>query len=384
MKKIIIAIALGATTSLFALGTQSGTDITNSATLTYSAGGVDQPDVTSNTDTFKVDKKVDMLLATNETDQVHVHPGEHDRITTYIFKNEGNAEQKFTFAAKNLTTADANNGEADYNSKVDDQETDGALTIEYSTDGGTTWTAYNSAISVGKDTEVKFRVKANIKSANDGAVNGNIMNIQLEATAVKDDGTTVEEESTTEDATIVDVVLADGIAVQNGATTVGGQLGDSSNGKGDNPKDGKEAARSGYIIQTPVLSLNKTSCVISDPVNGDGKAAGTYTPKRIPGAVIRYMLDIKNTGSADANDTTITDDLVSDLDYDTLETPNDNVHTDIGDTACDCSSPRDGTASTVNNAGNNPQVKLEGINVAKPAAGKSENHTCAYFEVEVK
>ena len=100
--------------------------------------------------------------------------------------------------------------------------------------------------------------------------------------------------------------------------------------------------------------------------------------------MIRYMLDINNTGSADANGIAITDGLVSDLDYDTLETPNDNAHTDIGDTACDCSNPSGGTASTINNTGSDPQVKLEGINVAKPAAGKTQNHTCVYFEVEVK
>ena len=367
MKKILVmaSVMMLGGSGAWALGTDAGTDISNSATLSYKAGGVDQPDVTTQQpDTFKVDKKVDMVLTTTDPDQLGVTPGQADRITHYTFKNEGNADQKFTFAASDL----ANNEEADYDTDKDNQDTD-ALTIEYSTDGGNTWQAYNSAITVPKDTEVKFRVKANIKTAANGAANGDIMNVQLEATAVQNDGTTPETESANEDPAVVDVVLADGVAVQNGATTPGGQLGDTTNGKGDTPKDGKEAARSGYIIQTPVLSLDKTSCVISDPVNNTNK------PKRIPGAVIRYLFHMVNIGGASATNVTLTDTLNSALDVGTIK----NVVKKEGVDDCTCTDTSNTSALT--HSKNGQDVTLTGINVPNTVHNE---HTCAFIEVEIK
>jgi len=52
MKKIITAtlVSLMATTTIYASGTDAGTNISNTATLSYSAGGVAQDDLTSNTE----------------------------------------------------------------------------------------------------------------------------------------------------------------------------------------------------------------------------------------------------------------------------------------------------------------------------------------------
>ena len=56
-------LALSASPPGFAAGTASGTDVTNTATLSYSVGGVPQTDVPSNVTTFKVDNKVDVTVA---------------------------------------------------------------------------------------------------------------------------------------------------------------------------------------------------------------------------------------------------------------------------------------------------------------------------------
>jgi len=368
MKKILMVasmVMLG-TSGAWALGTEAGTDISNSATLSYSAGGVAQPDVNTTTpDTFKVDKKVDMVLTTTDPDQIEVTPGQTDRITNYEFKNEGNADQKFTFAVSNLS----NNEEADYDTDKDNEDTD-SMSIEYSTDGGSTWQAYSSAITVAKDATVQLRVKANIKTAANGAADGDIMNVELLATAVKDDGTTAEIESDSEDPTAIDVVLADGVS----DTT----LGSSDSGKGDAPKDGKEAARSGYIIKTPVLTVTKTSCVYDDPVNG------TSTPKRIPGANIMYVMDIENTGSADASNITLKDTLQTELDGGTLKSGKDQTANyatvDENTSSCACSSGSlQSSGSDSEDKDNDPQkVEIQGINVAKA------KHTCVSFTVEIK
>src|SRR4051812_36560343 len=58
-----------------------------------------------------------------------------------------------------------------------------------------------------------------------------------------------------------------------------------------------------YTPKLPVLSVSKTSGVLSDPVNGG------LNPKRIPGSVVRYIITVSNSGSGtvDASTLAITD-----------------------------------------------------------------------------
>ncbi len=51
------------------------------------------------------------------------------------------------------------------------------------------------------------------------------------------------------------------------------------------------------------ITVAKSSAVVSDPING------AASPKRIPGAVIEYTVQVTNTGGAQATNVTITDDL---------------------------------------------------------------------------
>ncbi len=360
MKKIILSISaiLIFSNSIYALGTDANTQIDNSATLSYSAGGVSQPDVTSNTDSFVVDKKIDMVLITDDTTQTEVTPGQTDQITNYSFKNEGNSKENFKFEVVNLP----NNEEADYNDKKDNDDVNN-LRIEYSTDGGSSWDALpdDGILQVDEDANITLRVKADIKNAEDGGENNDVMNIELKATAYKDDKSAAEEETTDADTqNSVDVVFADGV---DNAT-----LGSSNQGKGDTPRDGKEAARSGYIIQTPVLSADKTSCVISDPVNGTNK------PKRIPGAIIRYMFDITNSGSADVTDLNITDSFDSNL---LLDNTKDSAKKDENVDSCSCS---DGASNDISSDTtiNNQDLTITNISI------QQNKHTCVSVEVEIK
>jgi len=372
MKKTVLSIvaSLLLGSQAYALGTDAGTDITNSATLSYKAGGVDQPDVTSNTDTFKVDKKIDMVLSTDDSTQVEVTPGQEDRITSYTFKNEGNANQKFKFEVANLP----NGEEADYNTKKDNDDVNNLeIQCTYTDGSGSSQTAgWDSSfvIEIKEDTEASCEVRADIKTAADGGEDGDIMNVELKATAYKDDGSAPEEETTgadTQDS--VDIVFADGESVANGANSgLGDTAADDNSTKGDTAGDGIEVARSGYIIKTPILSVNKTSCPVSDPVNN------TDNPKRIPGAIVRYMFDIKNTGSSDASGVTLKDTLDSNLDL--TNTKSSAKKSDEQD-SCDCATePSDDISGDTTVSGQDVEIKNIGI--------KSNKHTCVSFEVEIK
>jgi uncharacterized repeat protein (TIGR01451 family) len=373
MKKIAIAAAvmLLGSSGAWAL-TLAGTNIANNASLTYSAGGVDQTNggqtpVNSNTDTFVVDKKIDFTLTNDDGDQVTsgVVPGATDRITTWTLTNTGNMDQNFTLASDNLQA-----GTEIYND-ADTADT-GTQEIWYSTDGGTNWTQYNANDLIEikgdysgnslQDRTLKIQVRSDIPT---NVTNNDILNISLTAKAVKSDGSKEKEVNA---AGTGDPTGADRPSEMDTVLAEFDHTGDS--GDESNTNRNAETTRfGGYKITTAVLDLTKLSCVVSDPVNN------ASNPKRIPGAKLTYVFDINNTGTADATDITITDDLVSELDGGTVA----NVRVDTNASSCSCQDGASNTnGSAGSNAGNGQQVKVENIEVG---AGK---HTCVSFEVEIK
>ncbi len=344
MNKILSMVAIMALSSMAvnAAGTTAGTDVSNTATLSFTVGGVAQTDVTSNTDTFVVDKKIDFVLTNNDAAKITVVPGETGKITTWSITNEGNLAQKFSFTATQLTGGETVYGDADT------QDTE-VLTVESSTDG-TTWTALTS-LEIAPDATVSIRIKTDINIAR---VDGDVMNIQLEAVAVTAGGSVETATAGADTAGVVDTVLAESADAITG----------------DVKENGKYLAWGGYMVAAPNLSLAKDSCVISDSVNGISANA-----KRLPGAKILYILDINNVGtSTDAIDVSITDVLPATLDASTIT----NLKQDDGQTACSCSNGvvySGGTAAT--NDGTGSTLTVSGLTITKA------KHNCVSFEVDI-
>lgn len=344
MKKILsmATMMLLCTADLSARGTAAGTSVSNTASLSFSVGGVAQTTVPSNTDSFVVDKKIDFLLTNNDGDQVQVVPGDTAKITTWSITNEGNLAQKFTFTAEQLTGSETIYSDAD----TQDSE---ALTVEYSIDAGSTWNAL-STLEIAIDSTVAIQIKTNIHSTR---VDGDVMNIKLQAVAVDASGTAESATSGADTAGTVDIVLAEGA----GAT-------------GDVKENGTFIVWGGYIVNAPNLSLAKTSCVLKDPINGVSANA-----KRIPGATVLYILDIHNSGTTtDATDVNISDVLPSTLNSGTIL----NLQHHDGQSACTCvngTAYSNGTAAT--NSGSGSIIKVNGLTITK------EKHNCVSFEVDI-
>jgi len=119
----------------------------------------------------------------------------------------------------------------------------------------------------------------------------------------------------------------------------------------------------------PYPGITKTSCVIDDPVNG------TSHPKRIPGATIRYAIEVNNPNTSTVSNA-IVSDTVDNVHFDTATISNLKID---GSHTCNCLNPTsaganggDGSANDVN------PVKLDFDTVA---AGATE---CGYFEVKIK
>ena len=81
------------------IGTASGVDITNTATLAYSVSGTPPTPVPSNETSFKVDNKVNVLVAESGGTVTNVVPGAQDQVTTFTVTNNGNTSQGYNLLA---------------------------------------------------------------------------------------------------------------------------------------------------------------------------------------------------------------------------------------------------------------------------------------------
>lgn len=359
MKKILIMASVMSfgVIAVNAAGTDYGTNIANSATLSYSVGGVAQTTVPSNTDTFVVDRKVDVEVATTDAVNVEVVPGDNiapqdnNKALTFTVTNSSNGAQSYILDVSNLATGTATIG-AGGTDNID-------FTGDFKVCTDATCTGGNIAgteIAFTEDQAITYYVFADIPT---NTANDSRASIALTATAVNTGTTTpmTDDSGSADDAATVQVVFAEAAGTA-----------------GDAQYDGKHSALSAYEVVSATLTVVKSSCVLSDPVN-----AGT-NPKRIPGAVIRYAIQIANTGSAAATNVSLADTIAAQ--YGT-SAANLEVRTaacagiNAGTNAC---AARAGTVEPVGNtagAGTNSVT----LDYATVAAGTTE---CGYIEVTIQ
>ena len=343
MKKILViaSVMLFGFIGANAAGTAAGTQVDNSASLSYTVSGVAQTAVASNTDSFIVDKKIDFALANNDGDQVTVVPGQTDATTTWSFRNEGNMDQNFTFTATELTGGETIYGDADT------QDTNGPRTIEYNNGG--TWTAL-STLEIAVDTNITIRIRTDIDAAR---VNGDVMNIELKSVAVDPGGSPEVATLGADNKMGMDTVLAEGTGITS---------------EGNIEHTNTFTRWGGYIVVAPTLDLTKLSCVLNDPVNS------TTNPKRIPGATILYVFDINNTSATAATDVNLSDTLDNALDISGAI----NVKTNDGQSSCSCTDGTAGAGGTATSSVSGQNLKITGLTIT------GNKHNCVSFEAVIK
>lgn len=292
-----IAVLSAVTSTAWATGTAAGTDIDNTASISYSVSGTAQTDIYSSplgnstpgvpgsgggaptvaatTTTFKVDKKID-LTVTAIAPGGTVTPNATNQALTYTLLNEGNSQEYFSFSVTdNIATDDFDPSTCDIPSEV----------------------------QLNADTSTTITILCDIPS---NANNTETSDVDLKATAIDGSGGSAYVESAA-DTTGVDIVLADdkGSATDTGSETAGAPAGE---------RNASHSAVNTFTVAGAAASLTvqKTSIVIEDPVNGT--LAGGNFPKRIPGAIIEYTITVSNAdGASDATGLVITDDLSAEL-----------------------------------------------------------------------
>ncbi len=283
-----------------AAGTAAGTSISNLATLQYSVGGVGQAAIGSSAagntagagtaTSFVVDNKVNLTLVEVGGAVTIMTLNGPNNATRFTLTNTGNSPQGYNLTAANFAGG-VIDGVAD---TLDVTLTGGTNGIFYDTNGNNVYdpgvdliVTANNIPTLAADASVTLFVVATAPAA---GANGAQANITLTAVTTTNNTSTPVVESATDTAGI-DIVFADAVTVE--ANFVGASA----------ARDATAVARDAYRLNTPILTVSKTSTLLCDPFNG------VTAPKNIPGAMIRWTITVANTGSSSATLTSIGDAL---------------------------------------------------------------------------
>ncbi|GAA4036980.1 DUF11 domain-containing protein [Parerythrobacter jejuensis] len=276
-----VALIAFSTSPALAAGTTAGDTITNTVTVDFEVGGVNQTDVTA-TDTFTVDRKVNVTVSEVGGATTNVSPGGIEQVTTFDVTNLSNDTIDL-----DLSVAQPASDDFDVtNVKFFIDDGDGVF------DAGDTEVTFLDEVA--EDETVRVFVVGDIPISQS---TGDVAEVIL--TADSHAGGTASSLGAELTATAgantagVDTVLADGA------------------GDTDAANDGAFSDTDSYTVQAAALTAAKSSVLISDPVNG------TTNPKAIPGAVVEYCIAVSNgAGSATATGVTVSDVLPADVTYD--------------------------------------------------------------------
>lgn len=297
LRKAAAVILLLVSHQAHAEGTAANTQITNTATVNYQIGGIDQPAVTSQIQ-FVVDRKVTLTVAEVGGTATIVTPGGTNQVSTFTLTNTSNATLDFGLAVAQLNGGAAAFGGTD---SID------AANVRIFVESGAT-----PGFQATEDTQTGFvdEVEASTGPTNGirtiyvvadipvTAVNNDIAGITLTAQA-REAGT-----ATVQGAIVAQTAGADTPSVMD---TVFGDSGGAA--IGDTTRDGRHSDDDSFNVAVTALQLVKTSTLISDPFNG------TTNPKAVPGAEIEYCVQLENPGAQPASNVTVTDVLPTQMSF---------------------------------------------------------------------
>ncbi len=295
-RRFLIASASALLVSLYgplasaATGTQAGLTINNTASVSYSVGGVAQAPATSNTATFVVDRRANVMVAEVGGAATLVTFGQANQVTTFTVTNTTNAVQDFRLFALNTAIG--------VQTQLGRTDTFGVNNIRVfvDVDGNGTYDAGTDTATfidelAPEATKTVFVVADIPASGPAGAIAG----VELTAVvAAGGAGGTLGGDliqSLLDTPGQVDTVFADGA------------------GYADLVRDGRFSAGDEYNVTGATAQVTKTALVISDPFNG------LIAPKAIPGAVVEYCIQVKNIGFQPLTGVTVADNIPANTTY---------------------------------------------------------------------
>lgn len=267
----------------FAAGTTQGTGVSNTVFVNYQVGGVSQTQQQA-TDTFVVDRKVIFTLAEKAPiGTTSVSPNQNNQYTTFILTNTSNDVLDFAITPSQIVGGTAAHGGTD-TFNVNNLLVCLDANVDAVCDAAATATL--NVNNLAADANITILIEGDIPST---ATNGQVAGVTLTAAALNSDGSaiTAATDATVNDPATVQTIFADAAKSGNGGTSVA--------------RDGIDVATDDYTVSAAVLSVFKSSVVISDGVS-------TSNFKSIPNAVVEYCISVANAaGGATATNISISD-----------------------------------------------------------------------------
>jgi len=278
----LIALALSAGQIVQAAGTTAGATIANSVTLDFDIAGAPQQ-VISNSDTVTVQELIDVVAVWQDAATVQTASPDTDRVLTFLVRNTGNGIETFTLGINN---SPASSDDFDpLNARI---HLDGNGNSSY--DGPVIDPLY-------------------VPGNNDPVLDANgtdsaVIFVLNDIPAGRSDGETGDSRLQVQSATAGAAGAAPGTGLPGGGD--GGI--DAVVGAGNADAD---VIGSYQILNAPLdVAIVKSAQVISD---GDSCTTPPCSP--VPGATIRYALQVDVTGSGIADNLVITDSIPANTSY---------------------------------------------------------------------
>lgn len=337
--------------------TPAGTEISNQATVNYTVGTVPQTEIKSTAVKFKVDRKLLLTVTKADSTAVEVSPGQSVTVLTYTVKNEGNDTEGVTFTATN----EANNTASPFSGGPNDNfdVTFPATYVYVSQDGTGTYDSINdtaqtiSQLAPGA-TAIVYVLSGTPITQHDGDSAVVKLTAQVAEPGADAGYTTAPGTSITTD--------------QSSTAKTGADLENVLNIFASGFTGGQASADNAVLVKSATIAIAKTVKVLSDPT-------GATSPHAIPGAVMMYTITVSNTGTADATDVEIKDDLSgqSNLNLDSTRA-SIKIYNNGGTNNTNCNSPGAGVTCNYSSG----IVDISGL---KAGAGKTATVT---FEVTIQ
>jgi uncharacterized repeat protein (TIGR01451 family) len=278
-RKLILAVltvALAVATvpgAALAGGTRAGTDIDNTALVSWNAGSVGY--TTSDSVTFVVDELINIQVTNNGAVALSVWPGETFRPLAFDVVNAGNSTIDLEIQAGGDGSLFVSNVNI-----WNEVATAGFSTTDDNDNGAGPFTV----ATIGVDTVYTYYIVADVGASPITTNSPDAYDLIVTAWDLGVPGAIGADNAVAFNGTTVEQIMAD--------------TGGTATGFAD--FDGRDSAQATYNLSWAGLTLTKSFAVIdSDPLNSGQHA--------IPGATVRYTLHVLNSGNAAATGVSITD-----------------------------------------------------------------------------
>lgn len=303
---LVLSLFAG-TASAAAVGTPTGTSITNLATVSYTVNSVSQTPIGSSSTgnssgagtatAFLVDTKLNLVVTTVDTQEVTVTPGQVAAVMVFQVSNQGNSTQGVNFA----TVQEVTNTVDPFNGALKDDFDPTTPTVFVSKANSATYSAVNDTSSslfslASGSTNYVFIVSSIANTQLDG-------DIAVEALV----GTVAATGATYATGAGTSITTDQHTAIWSPGTVQ--QIFADAAGTDDVALDGKSSSRDAYLVKSAKLTITKTAAVVSDPTCNAACVTGGGIAHAIPGAVMKYTITVANTGTTAATGVTLADSL---------------------------------------------------------------------------